>query len=164
MTRHARTLVMGNSGSGKSWLAARIAAELGAPWIDLDHLFWEPGGYNIARDKTLTHAMLDAACAQPSWVVEGIYGSLLTRAQPRSDTLLWLCVDEAECIANITRRGPRRGGSVATMAALTAWAASYRSRDGSSGFAAHQALFDGYAGAKVRLSNRSDIAAFLATG
>ena len=159
----ARTLVMGNSGSGKSWLAERIAASIGAPWVDLDHIFWEPGGYNVARDKTHANTLLYAAAAQPCWVIEGIYGSLLRQAQPRASALVWLCLDQAECGANIAQRGLRRGGTAQTMAGLLAWTASYRSREGSSSFGAHQALFDGFTGAKVCLSSRTEIAALLAT-
>lgn len=158
-----RTLVMGNAGSGKSWLAERIAASTGAPWIDLDHVFWEPGGYNVARDKAQANTLLRAAAAQPCWVIEGIYGALLRQAQPGASALIWLCVDPAECGANIAQRGLRRGGTAETMAGLLAWTASYRSREGSSSFGAHQALFDGFTGAKACLSSRTGIAAFLAT-
>lgn len=31
-----RTLIIGNSGSGKSWLAERLASQLQIPWVDLD--------------------------------------------------------------------------------------------------------------------------------
>lgn len=44
-----RTLIIGNSGSGKSWLAERIANRLGSVYVDLDLIHWLPGGYNAAR-------------------------------------------------------------------------------------------------------------------
>lgn len=36
-----RVLIMGNSGSGKSWLAARISEFKTLPVTDLDTLYWE---------------------------------------------------------------------------------------------------------------------------
>lgn len=43
-----KTIVIGNSGSGKSWLAERLANQLDAQWIDLNAIHWEPDGYNMA--------------------------------------------------------------------------------------------------------------------
>lgn len=38
-----RIHVMGNSSSGKSTLAARLASAIGAPCVELDACNWEPG-------------------------------------------------------------------------------------------------------------------------
>jgi hypothetical protein len=40
------------------------------------------------------------------------------------------------------------------------WAGSYRTRDDSSGFAAHQRLFDGFTDSKNRLMDRAEITDF----
>lgn len=41
-----RILIIGNSGSGKSWLAARLAEELTIREVNLDTIVWQPGGFN----------------------------------------------------------------------------------------------------------------------
>jgi len=46
-----RVLIMGNSGSGKSWLATRISEINKLPVTDLDTLYWEQDGYGRAREK-----------------------------------------------------------------------------------------------------------------
>jgi adenylate kinase family enzyme len=46
-----RTLIIGNSGSGKSWLAQRLAEELRVPWVDLDSIHWLSDEYSIARPR-----------------------------------------------------------------------------------------------------------------
>lgn len=154
---------MGNSGAGKSWLAERIARHTGGAWTDLVHIFWLPGGYNMARPEQDAMAMAGNACASDAWVIEGIYGRLLGQVQANATALIWLCFDEDECIANINARGPRRGGTKASMDALVAWCGSYRSRDGSSSFTAHSVIFDSFASAKLRLSGRDEVARFMAT-
>jgi ATP-dependent protease HslVU (ClpYQ) ATPase subunit len=43
-----RVVIIGNSGSGKSYLARRLSEQLTLPLIHLDALFWEPGGVPIS--------------------------------------------------------------------------------------------------------------------
>jgi len=42
--RFARTVIIGNAGAGKSWLAGRMHAALSLPVSDLDDIHWLPGG------------------------------------------------------------------------------------------------------------------------
>ncbi|GAB7526778.1 hypothetical protein PBS_57690 [Paraburkholderia sp. 2C] len=156
-----RTLIVGNSGSGKSWLAERIANHLGSPCVDLDLIHWLPGGYNIARERDEAVQLLRNAVTTDRWVVEGIYGALVNEIRDDSTALIWVCLDEAECVENIRQRGIRRGGDTASFAALLEWASTYRSRQGSSSYIAHQQLFDDYALDKRILQSRDDVTAFL---
>ncbi|EAY71753.1 hypothetical protein BDAG_04599 [Burkholderia dolosa AU0158] len=156
-----RTLIVGNSGSGKSWLAERIAGRMGSTCIDLDSIHWLPGGYNVARERNEAVRLLRDAAKAERWVIEGIYGSLVDEIRTDSTALIWLCLDEGECIENIRRRGIRRGGDAASFAALLDWAATYRSRQGSSSYIGHQKLFDDYGADKQVLRSRGAISAFL---
>lgn len=156
-----RTLIVGNSGSGKSWLAERIANRLGSPCVDLDSIHWLPGGYNVARARNDAVQLLRDAAKAVRWVIEGIYGSLVNEVCGDSTALIWLCLDEAECVQNIRQRGIRRGGDRARFAALLDWASTYRSRPGSSSYIGHQELFDEYSSDKRILRSRDEVMAFL---
>jgi shikimate kinase len=46
-----RTLIIGNSGSGKSWLAQRLSGQLQVPWVDLDSMHWLCDEHSIARPR-----------------------------------------------------------------------------------------------------------------
>jgi len=156
----ARTVVIGNSGSGISWFSEQLAISLGGTWVDLDLLNWEPGGYNLARKREKVIAMARVAAAEERWVIEGIYGWIVSEILPAASALVWIDVDEAECVANIRQRGMRRGADAQSFAELLDWAKSYRSRSGSSSYGAHEAIYDAFEGPKARLKSRFQVAAF----
>jgi len=158
----SRTIIIGNSGSGKSWLAARLAAKLGCPHIDLDAIHWLAEGYNQARDRSAAIALTRSAAAQDKWIIEGIYGWLACEALSNATSLIWLRLSEQECIANIQSRGRRGNASTQSFSDLQDWAATYRTRTGSSSYIAHQGFFDDFSGAKLSLQDRREIAEFAA--
>jgi adenylate kinase family enzyme len=156
-----KTLIVGNSGSGKSWLAERIANRFGSRYVDLDSIHWLPGGYNAPRERNEALQLLRDAAKADRWVIEGIYGSLVNEISNESTALIWLCIGEAECVENIRHRGIRRGGDAASFAALLDWASTYRSRTGPSSCIGHQRLFDEYTADKLILRSRDDVLAFV---
>jgi adenylate kinase family enzyme len=153
-----RTLIIGNAGSGKTWLAGQLAALSVIPTIHLDDLRWTPGQYGKARDNQL--AMDDVARAD-AWLMEGVFGWLAKVAMPRATQLVWLNLPEDECLANVRARGIQGGGSEADFEALLTWVGEYRLRNNSSCFAAHLQLFEAFAGAKTRLMGRGEMEVFL---
>ena len=156
-----RTLIFGNGGSGKTWLAGRLGEALLRPVIHLDDLRWEPGKYGIARDdQRVVDEVIEAATAE-HWLMEGVYGWLAKAVLPRATTLIWIDLPEAECVANIRARGIQGGGTEAAFEELIQWVSDYRLRNNSTCFAAHLQLFDAFAGDKIRLLSRDEIAAFL---
>jgi adenylate kinase family enzyme len=152
-----RTLIIGNSGSGKSWLAQRLAERLQLPWTDLDRTHWLSDEHSIPRSRAKALAMARIAAEQERWVIEGVYGWIVSEILHRATALIWLCVDDEDCVANIRQRETQDDER---LVALLEWAGSYRTREDSSGFAAHQRLFEGFNGSKVRLHDRVEIAGF----
>ncbi|PZW45071.1 adenylate kinase family enzyme [Humitalea rosea] len=150
-----RCLIIGNSGAGKSWLAAR----LGGPVTGLDDIHWEPGGYDRARDKDTAIAMVRAAAAAESWVIEGVFGWLAREAMPRATRLVWLDLSVADCLANLHRRGAR--GAPESFEALLAWAADYPWREGSSARGGHARLLAECRAETCVLRSRAEVDAFL---
>ncbi len=52
-----RILIIGNSGSGKSWLAARLAEQLTIREVNLDTIIWQPGGFNKKNGPSMRLTM-----------------------------------------------------------------------------------------------------------
>lgn len=99
---------VGNSGSGKSRLAGRLAEILGVPHLELDaihHLAdWEP----IDPGKFL--ARVAAVAATERWVIDGNYRPVVVDGPvwQRADTVVWLDLPRRTVMAQVTRRTLRR--------------------------------------------------------
>jgi adenylate kinase family enzyme len=157
-----RTLIIGNSGSGKSWLAKRLAEQLQVQWIDLDSIHWLSDEHSIARPRGEALAMARIAASEERWVIEGVYSWIVRDLIHRATALIWLCVDDENCIVNIGQR-ENRPVDDELLTALLEWAASYRNSEDASGFCAHQQLFEGFSGSKIKLMDQTEITAFANT-
>lgn len=155
-----RTLIIGNSGSGKSWLADRLAQPLHVPWTDLDRIHWLCDEHSIARPRNEALAMARVAASEERWVIEGVYGWIASELLPRATALIWLSVEDEDCVANIRQREAGRDEDDLLLIALLDWAGCYRKREGSSGFTAHQRLFEDFTGSRIQLTNRAQITSF----
>src|SRR5579872_5328033 len=65
----SRIAVVGCSGSGKSSLAAALAARLDLPYVATDPVFWSGDWRPTPADDV--RAWLDAATQAPRWVTDG---------------------------------------------------------------------------------------------
>lgn len=154
----ARVFIMGNGGSGKTWLAQRIGERLGHPVIHLDDIHWEPGGYGVARDRTLRDTMVKTAAETDRWVMEGVYGELANMALDRVTALIWIDLPEELCIANIKERGIQGGETETQFVGLLKWVAEYRIRANNwNSFDAHARLFSPFPGPKWLPSDREAV-------
>ncbi|WP_273978012.1 hypothetical protein [Vibrio parahaemolyticus] len=71
-----KILIIGNSGSGKSWLSKQLSRKLQLQEVNLDSIVWEPGGYNQKRSTGAIENEIASIKSQCNWVVEGVFGAL----------------------------------------------------------------------------------------
>jgi len=158
-----RIAILGNSGSGKSTLARRLATRSGAPALDLDTFAWEPGQVAVPRDPALAAADVAAFCAaNEAWIIEGCYAALIRATLAHQPCLVFLEPGVETCLAHCRARPwePHKYASKAEqeakLAFLLDWVRAYDTRDDDLSLAAHQALFEGYAGPKRKLTAPPD--------
>ena len=149
-----RTVIIGNSGAGKSALAESLATLIHVPVTDLDLLNWEGDRYGRRRGENVARRMTLEVSAQPLWIIEGVYGSLAEVALPRATALIWLDFPWSLCRAGLLAREPRRGATDQDAVELLNWAETYWIRQTTSSFAGHSRMFNNFASTKLRLENR----------
>ena len=83
-----RVAVFGTTGSGKSWLAERLAARHGLRLVELDSLYWgrdwQPAPLELFRHR------VEREIRDGDWIVVGIYGQVRDLTWRAADTLIWL--------------------------------------------------------------------------
>lgn len=150
-----RVLIMGNSGSGKSWLARDLAHQHGLAHLDLDAIYFEPGKVAVQRPMDLVLADLHGFIKQhAAWVIEGCYGDVIEAALPWCSELVFMNPGTAACLANNARR-PFEAHKYASkeqqdsmLPFLLDWVGQYAERTDNCSYAFHRRLFDGFHGAR----------------
>jgi adenylate kinase family enzyme len=82
-----RVVVFGTTGSGKSWLANRLAEREGLRVIELDALFWGRG-WQPAPDDLFRHRV-ERETRDGGWIVVGNYSQVRDLTWHPADTLIW---------------------------------------------------------------------------
>jgi hypothetical protein len=116
----------------------------------------------VQRDEQAAIAMVSDLAAQPRWVIEGVYGWLAAVALPFATALVWLDLPWTECRDGLDRRGRWDGASDDEHTAFLLWAEAYWRRSTPSSFSGHLAMFEDFAGLKLRIRSRQEVAALIA--
>jgi adenylate kinase family enzyme len=162
-----RTVIVGNSGSGKSWLAKRLGENASVQVIHLDEIFWRPGGFNEKRLLSEVQKLVDTRKDETDWIVEGIFGDLASQFLSSAQTLIWLdfpwnvCKQRLEARRSGSKLHMGRVQSEQGFRELIRWAEAYYSRSGSCRYDAHLGLFESFTGKRLRFSTEVDVRKFL---
>lgn len=158
-----RILIIGNSGSGKSWLAAQLAERLNIREVNLDTIVWQPGGFNQKRPQHEIDLAIQTLAQDPEWVVEGVFGALAEQLLDAADTLLFLDLDWSVCRDSLMSRGSESTKQRDAMAAednfhkLLVWASEYGQRASKGSRQFHRELFERCQSDKRRFTTRQEV-------
>lgn len=101
-----RVVVFGTTGSGKSWLAERLADRTGLRVVELDALFWgrdwQPAPVELFRHR------VERETGQEGWIVVGNYGQVRDLVWRPADTLVWLDLPLPVVMWRLLRRTIKR--------------------------------------------------------
>jgi adenylate kinase family enzyme len=102
-----RVIIVGSSNAGKTTFGARLAERIGAPFIELDGLHWEPGW--VEAEREVFRERVRRAIASESWVIDGNYRDQQQDVSwPLADTVIWLDLPLATVLRRCAVRTWRR--------------------------------------------------------
>jgi adenylate kinase family enzyme len=108
-----RVSVVGNSGSGKTTFAAALARRMGAPHLELDSVFHQPGWEPLPAAQF--RARVAEFTAAPRWVVDGNYTAVRDIVWDHADTVVWLDLPRWRVMRWIIWRTLRRAATRAEL-------------------------------------------------
>jgi adenylate kinase family enzyme len=112
-----RLHIIGGPGSGKSELAARLAALIDAPTIQLDDIAFH-GGASGRFDNPTTRVsrikLVDEYSSEPRWIAEGVYFSWVGKSFREAHQIIVLKTPEHIRAHNIRQRMRARGKCIST--------------------------------------------------
>ena len=163
--KHAKKIVIfGNSASGKSSLAKKLAKQGQLAHLDLDTLAWLPA---VSPTSPPQRQSIDVSVTEirtfisqhKDWVIEGCYSDLLSYTLTECSEVIFLNLPIALCIENAKNRPweshkyQSKAAQDANLTMLIDWIAQYENRTDTFSKAAHQELFDGFTGKKSQYIN-----------
>lgn len=158
-----RIILLGNAGAGKSTLARKLVAQQAAARLSLDEVAFAGG---IER-RPLADSIADVRrfiAAHEHWIIEGGYADIIEPLLAECAQLIFLNPGVEACLAHCRPRPwePEKFGSSAeqdrNLANLLEWVRAYETRDDEYGLRRHRALFDGFGGRKLELTDPSEYA------
>ena len=97
-----RVIVIGSGGAGKSTLARALGQRLGLRVVHLDAQFWQAGW--VERDREDWLEWQRNVLLEPRWIMDGNYGGTLDVRLEAADTVIFLDLPPAICIARVVWR------------------------------------------------------------
>ena len=165
-----KIIIIGNSGSGKTWLGEKMAAVLGIAHISLDSIFWQLGGYNRKRNDVEIETDLKRIQDSESWLAEGVFGHLADQLVPFADALIYIDMPWEECRSNLLNRGSESSRQLdpvkaeENFQALLKWASAYETRDSKASKKYHDLLFGCFSGERYVVRSRDEAHLLLEKG
>ena len=102
--------IIGASGSGKTYLAKRLATQYGISVTSLDDLFWDHshGAYTAKRSAEERNAMLAQILQRDDWIIEGVQYSWCDTCFDTADIIYLLDTPRSLCRLRMVRRFIKR--------------------------------------------------------
>ena len=97
-----RAIIIGCSGSGKSYFARALRDRTALPLYHLDNIFWNADGSHIS--KTDFRKKLQSILDTEKWIIDGNYCSTMEIRMQACDTVFFLDYPTEVCLAGIRER------------------------------------------------------------
>ncbi len=97
-----RILIIGNTGSGKTTFAKKLAEKTGIPLIHLDKIWWSGEWEHVSREKF--DEALGCELEKEEWIIDGNYDRTLQRRLSYADAVFFFDFPTLAFLWGITKR------------------------------------------------------------
>lgn len=101
-----RIVVVGNNGSGKSWLSSRLAELTALPLTHLDAIFWQPG-WQMPSPESWAETQRELVAGE-KWIIEGNHTGTMEIRFAAADLIILLDVNRLTCFWGIHKRSGKQ--------------------------------------------------------
>ncbi|WP_349918741.1 AAA family ATPase [Aeromonas veronii] len=134
---------------------------------NLDAIVWLSGGFNQKRPQDESDLVTKVLVQEPSWVGEGVFGTLAEPLLNTADLLLFLDLDWSVCRDSLLSRGSQSARQRDTIAVeenfqqLLVWASEYEPQASKSFRQSHRELFERCPSDKHHFTTRQEVDSYL---
>ena len=100
--KNNKIMVIGPSGSGKSYFSKRLADILNYPLYHLDNIWWNEDKTHISEEKFDDE--LIKIINKDKWIIDGDFSGTYEVRMDACDTIIFLNIPIEECLSNIEKR------------------------------------------------------------
>jgi len=97
-----RIVIVGNNGSGKSYLARKLSQITGIPTIHLDCEFWLPNWEQPTMAEWTEKQIV--LTSKEKWIIEGNHTSTMEIRVQESDLIIFIEVNRLTCLLSVLKR------------------------------------------------------------
>ena len=97
-----RVIIIGCSGSGKSYFAKKLRNKTGLPLYHLDNIWWRSDGTNIERSEF--DSILGELLGRDEWIIDGNYQRTMVQRMDACDTVFFFDLPTEVCLEGIRER------------------------------------------------------------
>jgi adenylate kinase family enzyme len=156
-----KAIVLGNSGSGKTTFAHRLAEIHAADILHVDDVSFDEPGVLLPIDERVRRVFAWLA-GRDRWIVEGCYGLIVEALLAKADVFFFLNPGVDVCLAHCRARPwepdkfDSRAEQDAGLELLLQWVGDYETRSDEFGLVEHRRVFDKFRGRKHELCSVSE--------
>lgn len=97
-----RIIIVGNNGSGKSFLAKELSAITGLPLVHLDVEFWRPDWEKTPKEQWIKRQA--ELISKEKWIIEGNHTDTMELRFEAADMIIFLDINRIVCLAGVFKR------------------------------------------------------------
>ena len=97
-----KILVIGSSGSGKSYFSKRLGEQLGIEVIHLDRLYWLPNWTEPSKEDW--RATVEKILESDQWIIDGNFGGTMEMRVAAADTIIFIDLSRVLCLWRVIKR------------------------------------------------------------